>query len=302
MHYPIANDKLIDLICQIRGRHVMLDKDLAILFQVETRVLNQAVKRNQLRFPETFCFQMNDKEFINWKSQVVISNSEKMSLRKNPFVFTEQGVAMLSSVLRSDTAIHASIQVMDAFVKMRHFLESNSSVFKRLDYMEIRQLSAEMKIDGILEAIHQRADPIEQGIFFEGQIFDAYNFVADLLRTAKKSIDLMDNYISEKVFSLLSKRGVGTSATIYTKKISKQIENDLSIYHEQFRHLPIELKISSAFHDRFLLIDRERLYHFGASIKDLGKKCFAFSKMNNKIRNMIIEELNNETKDDMSLF
>lgn len=289
MHYLSMDDKFLDLIYSIRSKYVMLDRDLAKLFQVETRILNQAVKRNKLRFPETFCFQMNDEEFINWKSQFVISNSEKIALRKNPFVFTEQGVAMLSAVLRSETAIKASIQIMDAFVKMRNFLQTNRAVFKRLDYLEIRQLSSDMKIDGILEEIHQRSDPNEQGIFFEGQIFDAYQFVSDLLRRAKKSIDLIDNFIDERVFTLLNKRKMGIIATIHTKKITEQIKNDLKTYHKQYD--PINIIINRSFHDRFLLIDKKNLYHLGASIKDLGHKCFAFSKMNNKVRDLIIKEL-----------
>ncbi len=293
MNYLSKNDKLLSLIYFIREKYVMVDRDLAEIYQVETRVLNQAVQRNRLRFPETFCFKMSDKEFSNWKSQIVISNSVKMSLRKNPFVFTEQGVAMLSAVLRSETAIRASIQIMDAFVKMQHFVQSNATVFKRLDFLELRQLSADMKIDSVLKEIHNKTEPIEQGIFFEGHIFDAYIFVSDLMRSAEKSIDLIDNFVDERVLSLLSKRKIGVSATIYTKNITKQIENDLKLYHEQFHHLPVRINLSLSFHDRFLLIDKEKLYHIGASIKDLGKKCFAFSKMNNNIRNMIIEELNN---------
>jgi len=293
MNYLSKNDKLLSLIYFIREKYVMVDRDLAEIYQVETRVLNQAVQRNRLRFPETFCFKMSDKEFSNWKSQIVISNSVKMSLRKNPFVFTEQGVAMLSAVLRSETAIRASIQIMDAFVKMQHFVQSNATVFKRLDFLELRQLSADMKIDSVLKEIHNKTEPIEQGIFFEGHIFDAYIFVSDLMRSAEKSIDLIDNFVDERVLSLLSKRKIGVLATIYTKNITKQIENDLKLYHEQFHHLPVRINLSLSFHDRFLLIDKEKLYHIGASIKDLGKKCFAFSKMNNNIRNMIIEELNN---------
>ena len=228
MNYLSKNDKLLSLIYFIREKYVMVDRDLAEIYQVETRVLNQAVQRNRLRFPETFCFKMSDKEFSNWKSQIVISNSVKMSLRKNPFVFTEQGVAMLSAVLRSETAIRTSIQIMDAFVKMQHFVQSNATVFKRLDFLELRQLSADMKIDSVLKEIHNKTEPIEQGIFFEGHIFDAYIFVSDLMRSAEKSIDLIDNFVDERVLSLLSKRKIGVSATIYTKNITKQIENDIS--------------------------------------------------------------------------
>lgn len=195
----------------IRGSQVMIDRDLASLYDVETRVLNQAVKRNRERFPEEFCFQLNDKEFENWKSHIVISNEDKMGLRESPYVFTEQGVAMLSGVLRSHTSVIISIQIMNAFVSMRRFIATNAYIFQRLDTLEVKQINTDKKIDKVLNAIERKDFQPKQGIFFNGQIFDAYNFVSDLIRSAKESIILIDNYVDDTVLIHLTKRNKGIS-------------------------------------------------------------------------------------------
>ena len=195
----------------IRGSQVMIDRDLASLYDVETRVLNQAVKRNRERFPEEFCFQLNDKESENWKSHIVISNEDKMGLRKSPYVFTEQGVAMLSGVLRSHTSVIISIQIMNAFVSMRRFIATNAYIFQRLDTLEVKQINTDKKIDKVLNAIERKDFQPKQGIFFNGQIFDAYNFVSDLIRSAKESIILIDNYVDDTVLIHLTKRNKGIS-------------------------------------------------------------------------------------------
>ena len=254
----------------------MLDADLAVLYKVETRVLNQAVRRNIDRFPNDFMFQLNNEEFENWKSQMVISNYIKMGMRKKPLAFTEQGVAMLSGVLRSETAIRISIQIMQAFVAMRKFISSNAQIFYRLDAVERKQIEHNKLFEEIFDTIQSKSLKPEKGIFFDGQIFDSYKFVSDLIRTASKSIVLIDSYIDDSVLTLLSKRNKNVSTTIFTKEISKQLSLDLAKYNSQYPL--IEIKEFQQSHDRFLIIDNQEVYHFGASLKDLGKKWFAFSK------------------------
>ena len=261
----------------IRGVHVMLDRDLAPLYKVETRALIQAVKRNIERFPTVFCFQLTKEEFSLWKSQIVMSKEDKKGLRRPPYAFTEQGVAMLSAVLRSETAVKVSIQIMNAFVAMRRFLIANARVFERLDSLELKQLQTDRKIEQVLEAIDQKQIQPAQGVFFDGQIFDAYKFVSGLIRKANTSILLIDNYIDETVLDLFSKKKNNVKVTIFTSKITKAILLDAEKFNAQYPTLDIK-KFSKA-HDRFLIIDDKDVYHFGASLKDLGKKWFAFSKM-----------------------
>ncbi|MBA3025294.1 MAG: ORF6N domain-containing protein [Sulfurimonas sp.] len=264
----------------IRGMQVMLDRDLAKLYQVQTKVLNQAVSRNIERFPQEFMFQLTKDELENWKSQIVTSNQEIMGLRKMPFAFTEQGVSMLSAVLRSETAIKTSIQIINSFVKMRGFLSQNADIFKRLELVEKRQISHEIKADEkfekLFDALEAKSIQPTQGIFYDGEVYDAYLFVSNLIKSAKKSIVLIDNYLDESVLTMLSKREKNVTATIYTKNITAQLELDIKKHNAQYPK--ITLKKFDASHDRFLIIDAKELYHIGASLKDLGKKWFAFSK------------------------
>lgn len=259
----------------------MLDRDLALLYGVETRVVNQAVKRNIERFPEEFMFQLTKEELENWMSQIVISNKEIMGLRKLPFVFTEQGVSMLSAVLKSQTAVKTSIQIIKSFVNMRSFLQNNASLFTRLDVIEKRQISYEiktdLKIESILNALEDKNKKLTQGIFYNGQMYDAYAFVNDLLKSAKSEVMLVANYIDDTIFTLCSKYP-SINFTIYTQTINKQLKLDLQKYNKQYKN--IRLKEVKNFHDRFLIIDNSEVYHIGASLKDLGNKVFAFSKLN----------------------
>ena len=273
----IKHEEIRSRIDTIRGLQVMIDRDLASLYDVETRVLNQAVKRNSERFPDEYCFQLNDEEFSNWKSQIVMSNEDRMGLRRPPYAFTEQGVAMLSAVLRSETAIKVSIQIINAFVTMRRFIAANAQIFQRLDMLEIKQLETDNKIDHVLNAIESKEIQPKQGIFFDGQIFDAYQFVSDLIRTARNTILIIDNYVDDTVLTHLTKRNKGVKVTIFTKTISKQLALDIKKFKKQYP--PIEIKEFKNSHDRFIIIDNTTVYHFGASLKDLGKKWFAFSKM-----------------------
>ncbi len=260
----------------LRGVQVMLDRDLAELYRVETRALKQAVKRNENRFPEDFMFVLDNKEVDLLVSQSVIPSKKHLGGAK-PFVFTEQGVATLSSVLTSDRATEINIIIMRAFVRMRKFITSNAAIFQRLDNIEQKQLITDGKLHEVFKALEAREIKPKQGIFFDGQIFDAYVFVADLIKSANESIVLIDNYIDETVLTLLAKRKKNTSATIYTKNISKQLQLDLKKHNQQYP--PIKIKILKQAHDRFLILDDKTVYHIGASLKDLGKKWFAFSKM-----------------------
>lgn len=283
MNELIVSDNLTvqNKIYTIRGLQVMLDRDLAELYEVETRVLNQAVKRNSNRFPEEFMFQLTKDELVYWMSQIEISNKELMGLRKLPFAFTEQGVSMLSAVLRSETAVNTSIKIIKAFIGMRIFISQNASVFQKIDSLEKRQLSYEIKndtkVDAILNAIEEKGVPQKQHIFYDGQIFDAYLFVSDIIKSAKRSIQLIDNYVDENTLILLTKRDLSVTATIYTKDPSRQIQLVLEKHNAQVQK--IEIKKFNLSHDRFLIIDEKDVYHFGASLKDLGKKWFAVSKM-----------------------
>ena len=271
----VSVEDIQNRIYTIRGVQVMLDEDLSALYSVETKVLNQAVKRNKERFPVEFMFQLNESEMEILRSQFVTSSWG--GRRYLPYAFTEQGVAMLSTVLRSETAIKVSIQIMNAFVAMRKFLFSNAQVFQRLDTLEIKQMQTDKKLDIVLTAIENKSLQPKQGIFYDGQIFDAYIFVTNLFKSARKSIIIIDNYLDDSVLILLTKRKNGVKVILYTQNPSKSLIQDVQKFNEQYPL--IEFKEFSAAHDRFIIIDETDLYHFGASLKDLGKKWFAFSKM-----------------------
>jgi hypothetical protein len=273
----LVNQRIESRIFTVRGMQVMLDSDLAELYQVETKVLNQAVKRNLDRFPESFRLKLTVEEYASLRSQFVTSNTDHGGRRYQPYAFTEQGVAMLSAVLRSDAAVQVSIQIMQAFVKMRFYLFHSTSIFQRLDRVELNQLKTDAKVDKLFQALEAGHPKPDKGIFFDGQVFDAWVFVVDLVKSAQNELILIDNYIDESVLVLLSKRNPEARATIYTKSISKQLQLDLKKHNSQYP--PIVIKQLKASHDRFMIIDRKELYHIGASLKDLGKKWFAFSKM-----------------------
>lgn len=285
---PVEN-KVESLIRVIRGQQVMLDRDLAELYGVETKVLNQAVKRNLGRFPDDFRFQLTKEECS--RSQFVTLNEGRGSnIKYLPYAFTEQGVAMLSGVLKSPTAVEANIRIMRAFVSMRHFMVNNAAIFQRLETIEFNQLESnkvqakilahqevqDHRIDEIFRRLDEGMYKPKQGIFFDNQIYDAYSFVSELVKSAKQRIILIDNYVDESVLTLLDKREDTVSAIIYTQQISRQLRLDVDRHNSQYP--PIEISVFRRSHDRFLCID-DTVYHVGASIKDLGKKWFAFSKM-----------------------
>jgi len=287
----------------LRGVQVMIDSDLAFCYGVEVKRLNERVKRNKERFPESFCFQLtdgdleslqlqitNNKSDSNLKSQ--IATSSWGGRRTKPYAFTEQGVAMLSAVLRSDVAIETSIRIMNAFVAMRKFILTNAQVFQRLDTLELKQLETDKKIEKVLTAIESKENKPKQGIFFEGQVFDAYTFVSDLFRSAEKSIFIIDNYIDDSVLRLLTKRKKDVKVILYTQSPSQVLVQDVQKYNQQYPEIEIKKLLIS--HDRFIIIDETDLYHLGASLKDLGKKWFAFSRMDIGVLDMIgkLKEIN----------
>jgi tRNA splicing endonuclease len=288
----LQGDDIRRVIFTIRGVQVMLDSDLAKLYGVETKNLNLAVKRNLERFPERYRFQLTEEEWEKLKSQMASLRLQNETLNKGrgkhrkylPYVFTEQGVSMLSAVLRSETALKVSILIIDAFVEMKRFISVNAGIFQRLDKLEQKQIETDKKFEQVFKALEEKGEIPKQGIFFDGQVFDAYEFVAGLIKDAEHSIVLIDNYVDESVLTLFSKNQK-IEVTIYTQKITKQLKLDLEKYNSQYREIIVKEFHKS--HDRFMIIDNEDIYHFGASLKDLGKKWFAFSKFNYKALNIL---------------
>jgi len=263
----------------IRGKQVMIDRDLAELYAVQTKRINEQMKRNINRFPIRFCFQLS----VNELNELVAKCDRFYKLKHStslPYAFTEQGVAMLSAVLKSEIAVNVSIQIIDAFVEMRKVLNQNNLIDFRIDKLERKQLDTDEKFDKLFKALENEELKPEAGIFFDGQFFDAYSFISEIIRKADKSIILIDNYIDDSVLTLLSKRKPDVKIIIYTKTISNQLKLDSVKFNSQFNNL--EVKLLTEAHDRFLIIDEQELYHIGASLKDLGKKWFAFSKMHSE--------------------
>ena len=270
----INENNIKDKIHTIRNQQVMLDRDLAELYGVETKVFNQAVKRNIKRFPQNYRFQLTENE----KNQLVTNCDWLNSLKHSsslPYVFTEQGVSMLSAILKSDKAIDISIKIIDSFVSMRKLISQNIPMFERFERIEQRLTIHDENFDKLFEALEDKTLKPKQGIFYDGEVFDAYVFINDLIKIAVDEIILIDNYIDETVFTIFSKYP-NIKIRIYTQNITKQLQLDFQKYQTQYKNIELfEFKNS---HDRFLIIDKKEVYHLGASLKDLGKKWFAFSK------------------------
>lgn len=275
----LDNKQIRSKIYTVRGKQVMLDRDLAELYGVKPIRLREQVKRNIDRFPSDFMFQLTEDEANLLVSQNAIPSKKHLG-GSLPYVFTEQGVASISGVLTNKIAIEINIKIMRVFVSMRRFLTSNAAIFERIDSVERKQIEykteSDSKFNKIFEAIEEREIKPKQGIFFEGQIFDAYQFVSDLFRSAKKSILIIDNYIDDSVLTHLTKKQKNVKATIFTKHISKLLKLDIKKFNLQYKNITIKEFTKS--HDRFIIIDDKDIYHFGASLKDLGKKWFAFFK------------------------
>lgn len=269
-------------IYKVRGIQVMIDRDLAELYGVETKQLNRAVKRNIERFPEDFMFQLTKEECL--RCQIgTLNTGQGQHMKYLPYAFTEYGIAMLSGVLRSETAIAANIRIMRTFANMRKMIADDTDILSRIEVLEYNQLELNLKIDRTDDKVEllmkkmEKETPV-QGIFFDGQIYDAYTFVTDLIRTATYRIVLIDNYIDDTILTMLSKRIAAVKAVVYTRNISKQMQLDIDKHNSQYP--PVEVGTFAKAHDRFLIID-DQVYLIGASIKDLGKKWFGFTLMEN---------------------
>lgn len=293
----ISQKQIENRIFTVRGIPIMLDYHLAEIYDVETKRVNEQVKRNIHRFPESFMFQLSDSEWKNLRSQIATTENKKdlqsqiatAKRRTLPYVFSEQGVAMLSAVLNSDTAINVSIQIMNAFVKMRHILLENTLVNHRLDKIELKQLENDQKFEQIFKALESKNVIPTQGVFFDGQVFDAYELASKIIRSAKKSIVLIDNYIDESTLTHLAKKKKEVKVLLLSKNRAKQLILDVQKANEQYGGF--ELKSFTHSHDRFLIVDNKEVYHLGASLKDLGRKWFAFSKLEARSVKGIMNEI-----------
>ena len=274
-------------ILTIRNQQVMIDRDLAELYGTETKVLNQAVKRNIERFPDDFMFALDKSE-----KDELVTNCDRFETMKHssvmPYAFTEQGVAMLSSVLKSPTAVEVNIQIMRAFVAMRHFLQNNAQVFSEINTIKkqlldtnVHQKETDKKVEELFDLIDKYNVKDTQGIFFQGQIFDAYAKFESFIAQAKQEIILIDNYVDLSILQRLAKKKKNVNVVIYTDPKTKLTAQDIQQFNTQYPTLT--LNHTTKMHDRFLIIDQKILYHIGASLKDLGKKCFAFEVLDTSL-------------------
>ena len=307
----LTNEDIKNLIYTIRGKQVMLDSDVAMLYHYSTKRINETVNRNKQRFPENFCFKLNEKEYevlrcqnislnndtikecfdnSSLRSQIATLN-ENMSRGKHrkylPYVFTEQGIAMLSGLLKNNIAIQVSINIMNAFVEMRKFLMLNGQVFERLTSMEYKLLDHDKKFDIVFDLL-QNEENIKQKIFFQGQIYDAYSLIIDIIKKANNKILIIDNYIDDSILKMLTKKKDNVEVVIFTSNHSNIQNIDIQKFNTEYPTLKVAK--TNKFHDRFIVLDNTEMYHLGASIKDLGRKCFGI----NKIEDMeIIEKIIN---------
>lgn len=285
----LAIEDIKNLIYTIRGKQVMMDSDVANIYHCETKYVNRVVKRNIERFPEEFCFQLNENEFEVLRCQFVTLNENGRGQHRKylPYVFTEQGIAMLSALLKSDVAVSVSVNIMKAFIEMRIFLMLNGQVFERLTSVEHKLLEHDKKFDIIFDQL-QSEENIKQRIFFDGQIYDAYSLIIDIMKRAEKKIQIIDNYIDDSVLKMLAKKNKNVEVVILTSNKSN-IENlDIQKFNKEYPILKVAK--TNKFHDRFIVIDNKEMYHLGASIKDLGKKCLGINKIEDK---EIIEKIIN---------
>jgi len=274
----ISSDKIKSLIYYIRGKQVMLDSDVAMLYGYPTKRINETVRRNSERFPQNFCFQLTEEEDIYLRSQIATLNVQGRGQHKKylPYVFTEQGIAMLSGLLKNEVAVKVSINIMNSFVEMRKFIYSNGQIFERLTKVEYKLLENDKKFDTIFNEL-QHEENIKQKVFFKGQIWDSYSLIIDLIKRAKSRITIIDNYIDDSILKMLSKKNNNVEVIILTSSKSN-IENlDIQKFNREYPTLKVAK--TEKFHDRFIILDYKELYHCGASLKDLGKKCFGINKI-----------------------
>ena len=274
----LAIEDIKNLIYTIRGKQVMMDSDVANIYHCETKYINRVVKRNIERFPEEFCFQLNENEFEVLRCQFVTLNENGRGQHRKylPYVFTEQGIAMLSALLKSDVAVSVSVNIMKAFIEMRKFLMLNGQVFERLTSVEHKLLEHDKKFDEVFNQL-QLEENIKQRIFFNGQIYDAYSIIADIIKKANKKILIIDNYVDDSILKMLTKKKNNVEVVILTSNKSNIQNIDIQKFNKEYPILKIAK--TNKFHDRFIVLDNKEMYHLGASIKDLGKKCFGINKI-----------------------
>lgn len=303
----VSKEDIKSLIYTIRGKQVMVDRDVAMLYHYPTKRINETVNRNKKRFPEFFCFQLNEEEYKSLRCKNFTLNkdntnddclrSQIATLNKNtgrgkhrkylPYVFTEQGIAMLAGLLKNDIAIQVSINIMNAFVEMRKFLIQNGQIFERLTNVEYKLLEHDRKFDMVFNEL-QQGEITKQRIFFDGQIYEAYSLIIDIIKKANKRILIIDNYIDDSILKMLTKKKNNVKVVILTSDKSN-IENlDIQKFNQEYPFLKVSK--TNKIHDRFIIIDNKEMYHLGASIKDLGKKCFGINKIEDT---EIIEEIIN---------
>lgn len=283
------NKDIRNMIYTFRGKQVMVDRDLADLYQVQTKRLNEQVKRNLGRFPEEFCFRLSNEE----KNELV-ANCDRFEKLKhstsNPYAFTEQGIAMLAVVLKSDVAVEVSVKIMNSFIEMRKFLLSNQELFSRLDRVELKQLETDRKLEEVFNYMANNTE-VKQNIFFDGQIYDAFRFIVSIIQKANKELILIDNYVDVNTLNMLCKKNKGVDINILTAGKGGLSVKDITKFNAQYPKLSV--KTTTDFHDRFLIIDKTGVYHIGASIKDTGKKSFGITKIEDKD---LIQSLINKVK------
>lgn len=275
-------ENIKNLIYNIRGKQVMLDSDVAILYHYPTKRINETVNRNKKRFPEVFCFQLTELDIENMRSQIATASKNFENKFRNkkhlPYAFTEQGIAMLSGLLKNDIAIQVSINIMNAFVEMRKFILLNGEVFQEINTIKEKLLEYDKKFDVVFNELQNNKEKeFKQKIFFDGQIYDAYSLIIDIIKKAKNKILIIDNYIDDSILKMLSKKNKNVEVVILTSQNCNITKLDIQKFNKQYSNL--KLAYTNKFHDRFIVIDNKELYHCGASLKDLGKKCFAISRM-----------------------
>ena len=295
---PMSETEIRNLIYTVRGSQVMLDSDLAKLYEVETKNLNRAAKRNESRFPKDFRFQLTQEEVSSLRCQIGTSNDGMQEpgrggRRYLPYAYTEQGVAMLSAVLHSGRAVEASVQIMRAFVEMRHFIASNAAMFEQIRAVELKQLeyqrSTDERFERVFDYMDQHKAP-KQKVFFNGEIYDAFEFLVDLIQKAEREIVLIDGYVDIGTLNILAKKATGVDVTIWTHPRAALSEQDIDTFNAQYPSL--EVKRTTGFHDRFLILDRTEGYLIGTSLKDAGKKSFAISRIEDEgIVSAVLERL-----------
>ena len=280
----ISNEEIKHLIYTIRGKQVMLDSDVAMLYHYETKKINQTVKRNINRFPERFCFKLTEEELETMWSQIVTTSKSEVNKYRSkkylPYVFTEQGIAMLSGLLKNEIAVQVSIKIMDAFVEMRKYINLNKYLFEKVITIESKMdkkfTEYDKKFDEVFDQL-QHEENIKQKVFFEGQIYDAYSLIIDIIKKAYKKILIIDNYTDDSILKMLTKKNKNVEVVILTSDKSNIEKIDIQKFNKEYPILKIAK--TNKFHDRFIIIDNREMYHLGASIKDLGKKCFGINKI-----------------------